>query len=105
MNFRKTLLVFGLAAMLSLGLTTTASATSPWNKPQHHQAHYQPQIMHGHNGKHHHHYKPSYPQHHGYHNQNCHCPSCHKHGYGNKHVPTIKIGNVWISVGHGCKNW
>ncbi|MDR0608772.1 MAG: hypothetical protein LBG58_01545 [Planctomycetaceae bacterium] len=110
MNFQKTLLVLGLAVMLSLGLTTTVSAIDHWGKPSPpHHAYYQPHhqlpVTHGHNGKHHHHYKPYYPQHHGYYNKNCRCPSCRKHGYGNKYVPTIKIGNVWFSLGHDYKNW
>jgi hypothetical protein len=109
MNFHKTILALGFAVMLSLGLTTTVSATDHWNKPpQHHHAyylpHHQPQIIHEHNGKHHQ-YQPYYPQYYGYHNKNCHCPSCHKHGYGKNNVSTIKVGNVWISIGHGYKKW
>ncbi|MDR2754242.1 MAG: hypothetical protein LBC20_00915 [Planctomycetaceae bacterium] len=108
MNFRKTFLCFGLAAILLLGLTTTVSAANPWNKPQHHQAyyqpHHQPQIIHNNSGQHHH-YNPHYPQHHGYHSNNCHCYYCCNYGYSNNNRPIIKIGKVGISLGNGYKNW
>jgi hypothetical protein len=90
MNYHKTLVCLGLAAVLMLGMTATAAAAKPLHRPQPNR----PQVVYV-NGNHHYQpqHRPHYqPYHH--HDRYCHCRHCH-HG----DALMINVGGVRIFLG------